>query len=267
MIGRGAMLGAVGGLLLASSTVAGTITLTDVTLDGGGGIASGGGLSLSATFGQPDVGAASGTGAVELRGGFWVYPYEFNVPVLLQASSLRLVPAGVEVAWMGSGMLGGERFHVLRADGSADPAEVSPPEGLGVDARGEGSFVDAGVVPGATYRYFLGISGPEAQIRLPLGEIRIPAAAHRLEQNRPNPFNPRTAISFYLPTAEAVRLVVYDGAGREIRVLVDESMSASLHTVVWDGTDADGRKVSSGVYWYRLHAGSFTDVRRMTLLE
>jgi len=268
MTGPRALLGAVGMTVLATVASAGTITLEDVTLDGGGGTASAGTMTLTATIGQPDVGSTS-AGAARLDGGFWVYPHAFNTPVLLQASSLRLVPGGVEVAWMGSGMVGGERFHVLRSqNGDGDPAAVSPSEGLEVDLRGAGSYVDASVEPGKSYRYFLGIDeGGSTMVRLPLGEVRIPAGSHRLDQNRPNPFNPRTTISFYLPVAETVRLSVYDGSGREVRVLLAESLPASLHSIVWDGTDADGRKVSSGVYWYRLDAGEFSEVRRMTLLE
>jgi flagellar hook assembly protein FlgD len=63
-----------------------------------------------------------------------------------------------------------------------------------------------------------------------------------------------------------VRVVIYNALGQEIRTLVDGFHGAGVHTVLWDGRDADGRDVSSGVYVYRLEVvGEYVDGRRMTL--
>lgn len=95
--------------------------------------------------------------------------------------------------------------------------------------------------------------------------------AFALAQNYPNPFNPHTAIEFSLPQAGQVRLAVYDMAGREIAVLVQERLSAGGHRVTWQGTDHDGRAAASGVYFYRLQAESpaqrFSQARKMLLLR
>ena len=83
-----------------------------------------------------------------------------------------------------------------------------------------------------------------------------------LAQNYPNPFNPTTVVSYQLPVASIVRLVVYDMLGREVATLVDEMKAAGEHQVVFDASG-----LASGVYVYRLLAGGFTSSRRMLLLR
>jgi hypothetical protein len=91
--------------------------------------------------------------------------------------------------------------------------------------------------------------------------------AYALEQNSPNPFNPTTTIGYALPEAAAVRLAVYDPEGRLVRVLTDRRMPAGRYSVAWDGRDVKGQRVASGVYFYRLVAGRFTDTKRMAILK
>jgi hypothetical protein len=88
-----------------------------------------------------------------------------------------------------------------------------------------------------------------------------------LHQNYPNPFNPETRIDFDLPTSSRVELAVYNILGRRIKVLADTEYPAGAHSVVWDGRDENGRAVSSGVYFYRLHSGSLSQSRKMVLLK
>ena len=88
-----------------------------------------------------------------------------------------------------------------------------------------------------------------------------------LEQNMPNPFNPSTAIGYQLPEAGMVRLAIYNLIGQEVRVLVNERRNAGSFTATWDGTDAVGRRVASGIYLYRIQAGSFSATKRMLLLK
>ena len=88
-----------------------------------------------------------------------------------------------------------------------------------------------------------------------------------LQVNYPNPFNPETTIRFALPEASAVRVVVYDLMGRLVQTLVDTGMGAGTHTVRWDGRMANGGLAPSGVYFYRMDAGTFSQTRQMTLLK
>jgi photosystem II stability/assembly factor-like uncharacterized protein len=84
----------------------------------------------------------------------------------------------------------------------------------------------------------------------------------KLDQNYPNPFNPSTVVSFQLPVAGDVRLVVYDLLGREVSVLVNERRAAGVHEVKFDGSG-----LSSGMYFYRLRAGDFVATRKLVLLR
>ena len=100
-----------------------------------------------------------------------------------------------------------------------------------------------------------------------LGGAGLPQA-WTLGQNYPNPFNPATIIPYQVPTASWVRLEVFNVLGQRIATLVDEVRSAGVHTAVWDATDAAGRPVGAGVYFYRLHsAGQPTLTRRMVLID
>jgi len=85
---------------------------------------------------------------------------------------------------------------------------------------------------------------------------------YALSQNYPNPFNPTTGISFTLPQASDVKLEIYNIMGQRVAALVDGHLEAGEHVVQWNASD-----VASGVYFYRLHAGEFTETRKMMLLK
>jgi hypothetical protein len=83
----------------------------------------------------------------------------------------------------------------------------------------------------------------------------------------PNPFNPQTTIRYEIAARAHVSLRIYDVSGAAVRTLVDESKPAGSYTLTWDGRDNHGSSVSSGVYFYRITAGSFSDVRKVTLVK
>ena len=96
-----------------------------------------------------------------------------------------------------------------------------------------------------------------------------PAATRALVlgQNVPNPFNPTTTIAYELPSEGRVRLTVFDAGGAAVRTLVDGVKSAGPHTAHWNGENASGQRVASGVYFYRIDAGGATQTKRMILLK
>jgi len=155
-------------------------------------------------------------------------------------------------------------FKLLReSDGVTD---VLPPNGL-LDPSAR-HFTDEGASPGRDYTYMLVVvlsdgsevrSGPQA--------VSIPAVATALEQNWPNPFNPTTEIAYSLSERGHVTLAVYDVLGRRVRTLVDRREDAGVHKARWNGLDDDGRSVPSGVYFYRMRAGSFVCTRKMVLIR
>ncbi len=89
----------------------------------------------------------------------------------------------------------------------------------------------------------------------------------KLHDNYPNPFNPITNIAFDLPRASHVSLRVFDIAGRLVKTIVDQELSAASHRVVWDGTDNGSRRMASGIYYYQLVTDEKAITRKMTLLK
>ncbi len=89
----------------------------------------------------------------------------------------------------------------------------------------------------------------------------------RLQQNTPNPFNPRTNIRYSVPESGTVHLQIFDVTGRAVRTLVQGYRSAGEHMARWNGRDSSGRPAASGVYFYRLEAGAEAVTRRMVLVR
>jgi hypothetical protein len=106
--------------------------------------------------------------------------------------------------------------------------------------------------------------------------LHAPPAQFTLDQNFPNPFSPRgwetptgvafgnssTTIRYTLPQATAVKLNVFDMFGREIATLVNHTQAAGEYTLQWAP-----HNLASGVYWYRLQAGSFSATKKMVLMQ
>jgi hypothetical protein len=84
-----------------------------------------------------------------------------------------------------------------------------------------------------------------------------------LMQNYPNPFNPETVIEYSLSTPENVNLTIFNLSGVLIKTLVNSEKSAGLHKVIWDCTNETGARVGSGIYFYAMHAGDFSSIKKM----
>ena len=88
-----------------------------------------------------------------------------------------------------------------------------------------------------------------------------------VSQNYPNPFNPVTNFRIALPQASHVKIEIFNILGQKMKTLVDEDMRAGVFVVDWDGKDDRGLEVSSGIYFYRIVAGEFSDIKKMVLLK
>jgi N-acetylmuramoyl-L-alanine amidase len=148
-------------------------------------------------------------------------------------------------SWIGNGILEGQMrfdsFQLSYVPGtSADSGSVLVDQlQLAVDAVTPVESADASVLP----------------------------TTFALYQNYPNPFNPETRITFDLPSESFVRLAVYDLLGRQVRTLVSEQKTAGTYSVSWDARDESGSRSASGVYVYRLEAGTHTLTMKMLLLK
>ena len=81
----------------------------------------------------------------------------------------------------------------------------------------------------------------------------------------PNPFNPTTTISFSIKEKTPVELVIYNILGQKVRTLVNQPLEPGEHSIVWNGTDNKGRSVASGIYFYRMKAGNYSETKKMVL--
>ena len=88
-----------------------------------------------------------------------------------------------------------------------------------------------------------------------------------LAQNFPNPFNNGTTIPFSLARRSEVELSVYNLAGQKVKTLAQAVWAAGNHRVIWDGRDATGAEIATGVYLYRLRAEGRLEVRKLLLLR
>ena len=88
-----------------------------------------------------------------------------------------------------------------------------------------------------------------------------------LNQNYPNPFNPSTSISYTIPERNIVSLNIYDVNGAFVQNLVDENLEPGFHSVSWDGTNANGSKVSAGMYFYIIKSGNLVSTQKMIFLK
>ncbi|MEW6060931.1 MAG: cohesin domain-containing protein [Bacteroidota bacterium] len=155
------------------------------------------------------------------------------------------------------------------------------PTALATGTKADGSDITVSYAVSAADTYYVRVvnltgseAGPNARYSLtiapPTGVIDDVNGLPRtfaLDQNYPNPFNPATTIRFALPNDVPVKLKVYDMLGREIRTLMNGNMNAGYHQVVWDGTNNSATQVATGIYIYRIEAGSFVSTKKMMLIK
>lgn len=100
-----------------------------------------------------------------------------------------------------------------------------------------------------------------------VGEQTVIPQDFMLYQNYPNPFNPSTTIRFSIPARANAAIAIFDILGRRVRTFELENAPPGVHTIVWDGKDASGVSLSSGVYFYRLQSGTVVQTRSMMFLK
>jgi hypothetical protein len=189
---------------------------------------------------------------------------------LLESFSAAMKSMGIEVTWRLTAADESIEFFVLRASGE-DGAFEEIPSPL-IERRGlEFTFRDGSVESGETYRYRVEYriedEGNGRRLLFESEPISTPDLPLTLYQNSPNPFNPTTTISYYLPEAGQVVLEIFDVSGRRVACPVNRREAEGQHSVEWFGVDEAGAQMSSGVYFYRLTAGRQTLSRKMVLLR
>ncbi len=225
-----------------------------------------------------DIETDSQIGAIDIRQGFIDPPDSYLtldeirigtswfdvVPVELVSFNASVNENSVTLNWVTATELNNSGFEVLRS------SETEVWENIGF-VRGNGttseinyySYTDENLLEGS-YSYRLkqvDLDGTFEYSNIVNVDIKTPTE-FELSQNYPNPFNPSTTIKFSIPEGSQVSLKIYNSLGQEIKTLVNRFMEAGVHTVNFNAVD-----LNSGMYFYRLDAGEFTQVRKMTLLK
>ena len=156
----------------------------------------------------------------------------------------------------------------LRETGSLDLSLALLGRGRGFEGRGEllRLAFDAPVDPLSISICARGTDNADLRIELRSAAVDLPTA-YALAPNYPNPFNPATTIAFDLPRDGFVELAIYGLDGALVRRLISEPVPAGRHSAAWDGRDARGEPVASGLYLYRIEAGEFEKTRKMLLMK
>lgn len=177
---------------------------------------------------------------------------DFAFTTTIDSDQIQVSGSG-DTPLAGEGVLVYITFNVIGAEDQTTALEFS-----------EFTFNDG--TPIAEYNTPLATFTVESSSGIIDGNLAIPER-YELVGNYPNPFNPKTTITYSLPEKSDVDILIYDLSGKLIkRWNVDEQV-AGYHSVIWNGTGNDGTSVNSGVYLYRLNAGDYSEVKRMILVK
>lgn len=212
----------------------------------------------------------------DLISGLWydnIYLMKFSladtpVPVELESFTANVNGTDVTLNWTTATETNNQGFEIERTSSSATPVEVweniGYVAGFGTTTETKSySFTDGNISAGKyIYRLkqidFDGTFEYSSEVMV---KVSVPNE-FALEQNFPNPFNPSTTIEFAIPQASYVNLKVYNILGQEVKTLISGFKDAGAHTI-----NFDAKELNSGMYLYKLEAGSFTQVRKMLLLK
>jgi hypothetical protein len=185
-----------------------------------------------------------------------------------------------------AGSSGRGRAWTLRLRGPSDGAEASSDRSVTLQ------FDEQGALPDGYQRYVLDLNqgtritpgrrltlapGEERRLKVILGSrayaesesdgASLSALETDLRGGYPNPFTETATIEYVLSEKRDVTLEVYNVLGQRVRTLVSEEQDSGLHRVQWNGENQYGERVGSGVYFYRIEAGSFTETRKLVLVR
>jgi len=183
----------------------------------------------------------------------------FPMPVEMESFTSSISGNNVKLNWKTSSEINNKGFEIQRNSNNSWTTMAF----VNAASNGIYSYTDNNVQSG-TYQYRLkqvDFNGNFEYFTLK-NSINIGAPSkYSLSQNYPNPFNPSTKISYQISKDEFVTMKIYDNTGREVETLVNGMQTAGYHTVEFKSN------LSSGTYFYKITAGSFTDTKKMTVIK
>jgi uncharacterized repeat protein (TIGR01451 family) len=198
----------------------------------------------------------------------------FETPVELTRFTAQARPGVIELEWTTESETDNLGFNVYRstsANGPFSRVNTALITGAG-NSQSTRRYAYSDMVPAAAGAYFYKISDISyAGVETMHGMISVTAiiapGEFTLEQNYPNPFNGSTAIVFSMKESGAVRIIIHNLLGQEVRVLVDEVREAGEHRLLWDGKDRNGITVPAGIYLYTMQVNQFRTARKLHFLR
>ncbi len=205
---------------------------------------------------------------------------DVSLPVELAVFTAKTGQNGVVVRWVTETEVNNLGFNLYRSSeetGEYTKVNAGLIHGAGTSSsRHQYTYVDQSVLEGKTYWYKLesvaydGSRFEHGPISVTFGltgqAVQLPDH-FELGQNYPNPFNPTTELRYQLPEESDVEIVVLDATGRLVKTLVKGKMSAGQHSVTWDGRDERGQMLGSGMYFAKMVAGDYIQIRKMVLVR
>lgn len=190
--------------------------------------------------------------------------YNGVIPVELISFNAVAIESAIELNWVTATELNNSGFEIQRKSVNSDWEKIGFVQGAGTTTeRSEYSFTDNFSGHGTvSYRLkqidFDGTVSYSKEINVDFSS----PVEFNLNQNYPNPFNPSTTISFSIPNASQVSLIIYNQIGQKVSELVNRGLDAGAYTYTWNAENQ-----SSGIYFYELKTNEFKSVRKMTLMK
>ncbi|MCU0415055.1 MAG: T9SS type A sorting domain-containing protein [Ignavibacteriaceae bacterium] len=188
---------------------------------------------------------------------------EQGIPVELISFRASVFEGAVELNWMTATETNNSGFEIQRSSGG-DFETIDFVDGNGTTTEPNSySYIDRDV-PVGTFTYRLKQIDFDGSFEYSqIVEVTIPApVAFALDQNYPNPFNPSTRIKFAIPEESDVRMSVYNTLGQEVAEILSGRLREGFHEV-----EFDAGSLTSGIYFYRLEAEKFVDVKKMIIIK
>jgi hypothetical protein len=222
-----------------------------------------------------DVASDIEVGSIALRQGANSYTTQLDgiivgtswslvVPVELTSFSVSVYESDVILTWSTATETNNAGFEIQRREGKSEFSIIGFVPGHGTTTESKSyKFIDANLASGSyTYKLkqidFNGTFSYSSEVSV---DINAPIQ-FELAQNYPNPFNPSTTIKFSLPQSAFVTLKVYNILGQEVSTLVNGFTEAGIHSINFDASN-----LNSSIYLYKLEAGQYSYVRKMTLIK
>jgi subtilisin family serine protease len=214
-----------------------------------------------------------------------------SLPVVLSSFTVREDPTGIILEWETKSEIENMGFEIIRKSEHQENYTTIASyltndqlKGLGNSTTGKKySYTDTRADPKTNYCYKLvdvdinGIRTEHGPVSILVGSgsnnslASVAAEQFYLFPNFPNPFNGGTYIAFNLPDRKTgdikTRVLVYNMVGEEVRTLLDDNLASGIYKIYWDGKDAQGILLASGVYFYAIQSGDFRQYRKMIMLK